>query len=87
MLTEKGITYCPDYVINAGGLINVYNEMIGYEDTKVMQQVHQIYDTLLTIFDIAKRKNITTNEAAQQLAEYRIINTKKNKLSITNWSH
>lgn len=80
MLTEKGITYCPDYVINAGGLINVYNEMIGYEDTKVMQQVHQIYDTLLTIFDIAKRKNITTNEAAQQLAEYRIINTKKNQI-------
>lgn len=79
MLTEKGIIYCPDYVINAGGLINVYNEMIGYDEEKAFQQVEQIYDTLLAIFEIAKQQQITTNEASKRLAEARIMNAKKIK--------
>ncbi|WP_414565011.1 MULTISPECIES: tryptophan dehydrogenase ScyB [unclassified Anabaena] len=79
MLTEKGIIYCPDYVINAGGLINVYNEMIGYDEEKAFQQVHNIYDTLLAIFEIAKQQQITTNEASKRLAEARIMNAKKIK--------
>ncbi|CEJ44073.1 tryptophan dehydrogenase ScyB [Umezakia ovalisporum] len=81
MLTQKGITYCPDYVINAGGLINVYNEMIGYNEAKAFQQVHNIYDTLIEIFKIAKQQNITTNDASKQLAENRIINAKKTKIN------
>ncbi|MDB9304392.1 tryptophan dehydrogenase ScyB [Nodularia spumigena CS-591/12] len=80
MLTQKGITYCPDYVINAGGLINVYNEMIGYNEEKAFQQVHNIYDTLLAIFDIAKQQKITTNDASKRLAEDRIMNAKKIKI-------
>ncbi|MCG6133457.1 MAG: tryptophan dehydrogenase ScyB [Nostoc sp. LLA-1] len=79
MLTEKGIIYCPDYVINAGGLINVYNEMIGYDEEKAFQQVNNIYDTLLAIFDIAKQQQITTNEASKRLAEARIMNARKIK--------
>jgi leucine dehydrogenase len=73
MLAKKGILYCPDYVINAGGLINVYNEMIGYNEEKAFQQLHNIYDTLIEIFEIAQQQGVTTNGAAKQLAEQRIM--------------
>ncbi|MBH8554128.1 tryptophan dehydrogenase ScyB [Nostocaceae cyanobacterium CENA357] len=79
MLAKQDILYTPDYVINAGGLINVYNEMIGYDEAKAFQQVHNIYDTLLAIFDIAKQQEITTNDAARQLAEDRIQSGKRSK--------
>ena len=72
LLKSKGILYCPDYVINAGGLINVYNEMIGYEDDKAFKQLSGIYDTLLEIFNLAEQQNINNFEAAQKLAEQRI---------------
>ena len=71
-LTQKGILYCPDYVINSGGLIDVYNEMIGYDPVKVKQQLNNIYTNLTEIFTIARQQNITTNEAAFQLAHNRI---------------
>ena len=72
LLKSRGILYCPDYVINAGGLINVYNEMIGYEEDKAFKQLNGIYNTLLEIFNIAEQQDITTFEAAQKLAEERI---------------
>ena len=72
LLKSEGILYCPDYVINAGGLINVYNEMIGYEEDKAFKQLNGIYNTLLEIFNIAEQQDITTFEAAQKLAEERI---------------
>ncbi|MBG1259764.1 Glu/Leu/Phe/Val dehydrogenase family protein, partial [Nostoc commune] len=72
MLAEKRILYAPDYVINAGGLINVYNEMIGYNEEKASKQLNNIYDTLLEIFDISQKQQITTNEASKQLGEARI---------------
>ena len=72
LLKSKGILYCPDYVINAGGLINVYNEMIGYEEDKAFKQLNGIYDTLLEIFNIAEQQDINNFEAAQKLAEQRI---------------
>jgi leucine dehydrogenase len=78
-LAEKGILYSPDYVINAGGIINVYNEMIGYEEEKAFQQVHNIYDTLLRIFEIAQQQRITTNEASKRLAEERIMQARISK--------
>ncbi len=80
-LKSKGILYCPDYVINGGGLINVYNEMIGYDETKAFQQLNNIYDTLLEIFAIAQKAEITTYEASRLLAEERISKAKnlKNK--------
>lgn len=79
MLVDKGILYAPDYVINAGGLINVYNEMIGYDEEKVFQQVDNIYDTLLEIFARSANQSLTTNEAAKQLAEDRIMRARKVK--------
>jgi len=79
LLAEKNILYSPDYVINAGGLINVYNEMIGYDEEKAFKQVHNIYDTLVAIFDIAKEQGITTNDAAKRLAEDRIKSGQRSK--------
>jgi leucine dehydrogenase len=76
LLRDQNILYCPDYVINAGGLINVYHEMIGYTDAKVSEGLNSIYTTLLEIFGKAERENTTTHEAAKRLAEERIRNGK-----------
>jgi leucine dehydrogenase len=80
LLESKDILYCPDYVINAGGMIDVYNEMIGYSEEKALKQVNNIYDTLLEIFRKSEKEGITTHEAAKCLAEQRIIKAKNIKL-------
>lgn len=72
LLMEKGILYAPDYVINAGGLINVSQELIGYDAEEAKKNTIKIYDRLLKIFDIAKEENISTAEAADKMAEQRI---------------
>ncbi|HET6762381.1 MAG TPA: Glu/Leu/Phe/Val dehydrogenase [Longimicrobiaceae bacterium] len=71
-LHEKGILYAPDYVINGGGLINVYGELQGWTSERAMRKAGEIYDTLLQIFDIAKEEGIATYVAADRLAERRI---------------
>lgn len=80
LLESKGILYCPDYVINAGGLINVYNEMIESDDAQTLKQVNNIYDTLLEIFTKAEQESLTTHDASKHLAEERIVKAKKTKL-------
>jgi leucine dehydrogenase len=72
MLRARGILYCPDYVINAGGLINVYNEMMGCTDQKTLAQLSNIYNSLQAIFQAAQQDAITTHEAAKRLADLRI---------------
>ena len=72
LLVKKGILYAPDYVINAGGLINVANELEGYNKEKAFTQAEKIYDTLMGIFKRAKTESITTNKAAALQAEDRI---------------
>ncbi|MGM0410017.1 MAG: Leu/Phe/Val dehydrogenase [Bacillota bacterium] len=74
MLFEKGILYAPDYVINAGGLIQVTDEMdpSGYNEDRVMSKCEGIYDNLLEIFEISEEKDIPTNEAADQMVEERL---------------
>jgi len=81
MLESKGILYCPDYVINAGGLINVYSEMIDAEETQILNKVNNIYDSLLEIFSKAKKKGITTHDASKLLAEERIMRARKLKVA------
>ncbi|MBW4663222.1 MAG: tryptophan dehydrogenase ScyB [Chroococcus sp. CMT-3BRIN-NPC107] len=78
-LKSKDILYCPDYVINGGGLINVYNEMIGYDETKAFQQLNNIYDTLSEIFASAQKAEITTYEASRRIAQERIAKAKSLK--------
>lgn len=76
LLESKGILYCPDYVINAGGLISVYNEMIDSDEEHTLKQLNNIYNTLLDIFKISKEEKINTHEAAKHLAEERIMKAK-----------
>lgn len=72
MLAEKGIVYAPDYVINAGGLINVADELLGYNRERAMKKVEGIYDTILRVFEIAERDSIPSYKAADRMAEERI---------------
>ncbi len=72
ILLEKGILYAPDFVINAGGLINVNSEIVGYDQQQSFAMTENIYNTTLNIFKISKEQNIPTYQAANQLAEKRI---------------
>lgn len=82
MLIDRNITYAPDFLINAGGLINVYNEYLGgYNRDRAYQQAEKIYDTCLNIFTVAEERDITTQEAAIEIAEKRITDVGKIKLS------
>ncbi|MGL6100046.1 MAG: Glu/Leu/Phe/Val family dehydrogenase [Fusobacteriaceae bacterium] len=72
ILKNKEILYSPDYVINAGGLINVYHELHGYEFRKAMNDVDLIYDRLLEIYAMAKNENIAISKAADLYGERRI---------------
>jgi len=71
-LERAGILYAPDYVANAGGIINGCIELLGWERRDARRKVEEIYDTLLRIFDIARRERIPTSEAADRLAEERL---------------
>lgn len=72
LLDEAGILYAPDFLINAGGLINVADELRGYDAARALAQVEGIYHTLRRVFQTAKLDKMTTFEAANQIAEERI---------------
>jgi leucine dehydrogenase len=72
MVEEKGILYAPDFVVNAGGIINVYYELEGYNRERALAHAERIYDTTIKVFEIAKKENIPTYLAANRLAEDRI---------------
>jgi leucine dehydrogenase len=72
VLKDKGILYAPDYVINAGGLINVANEIEGYNREKALKQAEGIYHILKEVLHLAQTENLPTAEASNRLAERRI---------------
>ncbi len=72
MIMDRGIIYCPDFVINAGGLLNVYHEMHGYNRERVMADCRRIFHRLLDILDIAEKEGIPSQQAAKVFAEQRI---------------
>lgn len=72
MLKSKGILYAPDFLINAGGVINCYQEVIGYDRNQAFSRTELIYERTLEIFKKAKLENINTHQAAQKIAEERI---------------
>lgn len=72
LLREKGITYAPDFLINAGGLINVYGEIKNYGMDESMRRTGNIYNTTLEILNFAKENNLTTYQAAFNVAQNRI---------------
>src|SRR6056297_330777 len=74
ILEEKGILYAPDYVINAGGVINVYDELIGSDRERALRRAKNIYNNIKKVFKISKRDDISTYKAADIMAEERIKN-------------
>ena len=77
ILRERKIAYAPDFLINAGGIINVYGEIVKYDKAEAMRRTENIYNTTLEIFNFADEKNMTTQQAAMQIAENRIAQRKK----------
>lgn len=79
-LKEAGILYAPDYVINAGGIINVSIEVEpeGYDEARSRRKVENIYFALKRVFEISKEQNVSTNEASNRLAEERLSQPARN---------
>ncbi|MBT3235863.1 MAG: Glu/Leu/Phe/Val dehydrogenase [Bdellovibrionales bacterium] len=71
-LKKRDILYAPDYLINAGGLMNVSIEFEGWNDGKARRMVDTIFDTTLKIFEMSDEKNISVNQATDLMAEKRL---------------
>ncbi|MUU79805.1 Glu/Leu/Phe/Val family dehydrogenase [Winogradskyella endarachnes] len=80
ILKERGIVYAPDFLINAGGIINVYAELENYGRQEIMRKTENIYNTTLEILDNSKVNNLTTHNAAMNIAKERIEARKKENL-------
>jgi len=72
MLADRGILYAPDYVINAGGIINIRHEGPNYDREAAFADCARIYGTLLEVFHRAHAEGLPTNEVADRMAEERI---------------
>ena len=79
MLQEKGIVYAPDFLINAGGIINVFAELENYGKQEIIRKTENIYNTTLEILNSAKSSGLTTNQAALDMAQKRIDARRKEK--------
>ncbi|WP_289045595.1 Glu/Leu/Phe/Val dehydrogenase [uncultured Olleya sp.] len=77
ILQQKGIVYAPDFLINAGGIINVYAELENYGKQEIMRKTENIYNTTLEILSNAETNDITTHQAALNIALARIEARKK----------
>jgi leucine dehydrogenase len=77
LVGSQGILYAPDYVVNAGGIINVYYELEGYNRSRAMAHAEKIYDTTFNLFQLAKKEGIPTYMAANRLGEERIASIAK----------
>lgn len=71
-IEQRGIVYAPDYVANAGGVINVYSELAGWTSQRALRKADEIYDTTLGVFEIARETGVPTYVAADRLAERRL---------------
>jgi leucine dehydrogenase len=69
ILSDKGIVYAPDFVINAGGIINVYSEIAKYNSDEAIKRTENIYNTTLELLQLAENNKITTSQAALQMAQ------------------
>lgn len=81
LLAERGILYAPDYVINAGGIINVSVELdpAGYDERSAVNKIENIYHGLKEIFATARREGITPSRAADRVAEQRLAEARKRR--------
>lgn len=74
LLDDAGIVYAPDYVVNAGGIINIAEELspLGYNRERAHAAVRRVFDTTVNVLAIAEQEGLNTAEAADRLAERRI---------------
>jgi leucine dehydrogenase len=72
MLAEMGILYAPDFVVNAGGIINVAEGLNGYNRARARRKVAAIYQTMLQVIELAGTRHISTARAAVVLAEEKL---------------
>jgi leucine dehydrogenase len=79
LLEKKGIVYAPDYVINAGGLINVAAELKGLPAEKAMADAAGIFDTVKRIVNLSRQRGISSTAASNAVAEERINNVARLK--------
>ena len=70
-LMKRGILYAPDYVINAGGIIDVYHERIGFDRAALLKHIEGIHDNLMEVFERARKEERPTGEVADAIAEER----------------
>ena len=68
-LTERGILYAPDFIANAGGLINVYGELRDLDRERLDELVDGIGDALRRVFEVASERSVTPLAAAKTVAE------------------
>ena len=74
LLLERKILFAPDYVINAGGLINVANELEGYRQDRAMRQAEGIFEIVKRVLKLSNEQNIPTHAASNKIAEERLKN-------------
>ncbi|NND51717.1 MAG: Glu/Leu/Phe/Val dehydrogenase [Flavobacteriaceae bacterium] len=72
LLKDRNIVYAPDFLINAGGIINVYAELENYGKQEIMRKTENIYNTTLEILESAHNANMTSHQAAFKIAQDRI---------------
>jgi len=72
MLLDRGIIYAPDFLINAGGLINCYSELEGYNQERAMNHAENIYETTSNVLDKSASDKVSAQTVAKQMAEDRI---------------
>ena len=72
LLADAGVVYAPDYVVNAGGVINIAEELRGYHRERAYANVRRIFETTTKVLEAAEAEGITTAAAADRLAEARI---------------
>jgi valine dehydrogenase (NAD+) len=71
-LADRGILYAPDYVVNAGGVIQVADELHGFDFDRAKAKAERIHDTTLAIFERARADGVPPAVAADRLAEQRM---------------
>jgi leucine dehydrogenase len=71
-LAARGILYAPDFVVNAGGIINLAEEFVGYDRERARKRTAQIADTVAQVFTLAREQGVPPGRAAEQLARRRI---------------
>jgi leucine dehydrogenase len=71
-LAARGILYAPDFVVNAGGIINLAEEFVGYDREDARRRTAKIADTVRRVFEIARDEGVPPGRAAEQLARRRI---------------